>query len=47
MKLTWRGKFSLLPILLAGTAMRLFRLGADSLWYDETVSVFLAGSPTP
>lgn len=36
---------SLLLILLAGTALRLFRLGADSLWYDETVSVYLAGSP--
>jgi uncharacterized membrane protein len=32
-------------ILLAGLALRLFRLGAESLWYDETVSVYLAGSP--
>ena len=31
-------------ILLAGAALRLYRLGADSLWYDETVSTFLAGS---
>jgi len=31
--------------LLVGTALRLFRLGADSLWYDETVSTYLAGSP--
>lgn len=29
-------------ILLGGFALRLFRLGADSLWYDETVSLFLA-----
>ncbi len=34
-------------VLLAGVALRLFRLGADSLWYDETVSVVLAGSPLP
>ncbi len=31
-------------ILLIGTGLRLFRLGADSLWYDETVSTYLAGS---
>ncbi len=31
-----------LVILLAGFAARLFRLGAASLWYDETVSLFLA-----
>ncbi|MBI5653876.1 MAG: glycosyltransferase family 39 protein [Chloroflexi bacterium] len=29
-------------ILLAAFALRLFRLGAASLWYDETVSVILA-----
>ena len=34
-------------ILLAGVALRLYRLGADSLWYDETVSTFLAGSRLP
>ena len=34
-------------ILLAGAALRLYRLGADSLWYDETVSTFLAGSRLP
>lgn len=32
----------LLLILLLGFALRLFRLGAASLWYDETVSVWLA-----
>ncbi len=32
-------------ILLGGAGLRLFRLGADSLWYDETVSTYLAGSP--
>lgn len=29
-------------ILLAAFAFRLFRLGVSSLWYDETVSLFLA-----
>lgn len=29
-------------ILLAGFALRLYRLGANSLWYDETVSLLLA-----
>ncbi|MFQ6000960.1 MAG: glycosyltransferase family 39 protein [Anaerolineae bacterium] len=31
-----------LLILLAGLALRLYRLGHESLWYDETVSVLLA-----
>lgn len=31
--------------LLAGFGVRLFRLGAESLWYDETVSAVLAGKP--
>jgi uncharacterized membrane protein len=34
----------LLLILLFGMALRLYHLGMDSLWYDETVSVYLAGS---
>ena len=33
-----------IAILLGGFALRLFRLGADSLWYDETVSLLLARS---
>jgi len=40
-----RSRIVLVVILLVGTALRLFRLGADSLWYDETVSTYLAGSP--
>ena len=39
-----RERLALGLILLAGAALRLYRLGADSLWYDETVSTFLAGS---
>ncbi len=35
-------RFWLLLILLAGFAYRLYRLGASSLWYDETVSLYLA-----
>ncbi len=34
---------TILPaILLLGFAVRLYKLGAPSLWYDETVSAFLA-----
>ena len=29
-------------LLLVGFGLRLYRLGADSLWYDETVSAYLA-----
>jgi mannosyltransferase len=35
----------LLTILLTGFALRLYKLGAPSLWYDETVSAFLANQP--
>ncbi len=34
-------------ILLIGFALRLYRLGAPSLWYDETVSAFLACQSIP
>jgi 4-amino-4-deoxy-L-arabinose transferase-like glycosyltransferase len=40
----WR-RLLLLTGLLAGFALRLHRLGAESLWYDETVSVYLARKP--
>src|SRR5512144_2102958 len=40
-------RWVLLLILLAGFALRAFRLGAGSLWYDEPVSVYLAGSSLP
>jgi len=43
----WRTRLPLLILLLAGATLRLFRLGAQSLWYDETVSVYLAGSALP
>lgn len=35
----------LLAGILLGFALRLHRLGAESLWYDETVSVHLARQP--
>jgi len=36
---------TLLLALLAGFVLRLMHLGAESLWYDETVSVHLARQP--
>jgi hypothetical protein len=39
--------WALVAILLLGFALRLHRLGADSLWYDETVSVHLAAKSIP
>ncbi len=33
--------------ILAGFAIRLYRLGAESLWYDETVSAYLASQSIP
>ena len=47
MKLRPRHRLLLMLIILAGAALRLYRLGADSLWYDETVSTYLAGSRLP
>lgn len=35
-------RMSLLAGILCAFALRLFHLGSDSLWYDETVSAFLA-----
>lgn len=32
-------------IILMGFAIRLYKLGEQSLWYDETVSAFLASQP--
>jgi 4-amino-4-deoxy-L-arabinose transferase-like glycosyltransferase len=37
----------LLGGLLLGFLLRLFRLGSESLWYDETVSAFLASRAIP
>ncbi len=43
---TRRNEFVLLLLfILLGAALRLHRLGAESLWYDETVSVLLATKP--
>lgn len=35
----------LILITLVGFALRLYKLGAQSLWYDETVSAYLAAQP--
>ena len=37
----------LAAIVLLALGLRLYRLGAESLWYDETVSVHLAGKSVP
>jgi len=37
----------LIPLLFVAMALRLFRLGAGSIWYDEGVSLYLAGLPIP
>ena len=34
-------------ILLLAFGLRVVRLGAESLWYDETVSAYLAGQRLP
>ncbi len=41
-RLKFPSRFWLGLILLTALALRLYRLGVESLWYDETVSVFLA-----
>jgi len=43
----WRQRSAPLIIILGGFALRLYRLGADSLWYDETVSAYLASKRIP
>ncbi len=46
-RFTVRQRALLLVILMVGFALRLYRLGADSLWYDETVSALLASKTLP
>ncbi len=43
----WRHQASYLLIVLAAFGLRLVGLGAQSLWYDETVSVYLARQDIP
>ena len=43
----WRLHGWLLVTILLAFGLRLYRLGTDSLWYDETVSVHLAGKSVP
>ncbi len=42
-----RARWMALGGILLAFALRLHRLGAESLWYDETVSVFLARQSIP
>ncbi len=41
------GRWTLVAILLLAFGLRMVRLGAGSLWYDETVSAFLASQRLP
>ncbi len=43
----WAAGPGLVIIVLSAFALRLYKLGAQSLWYDETVSAFLAGQTFP
>ena len=43
----WRHRAVWLIIVMGGFALRLYRLGAQSLWYDETVSAYLASQSIP
>jgi uncharacterized membrane protein len=43
----WRSRSVSLLILFLAFGLRLHRLGAQSLWYDETVSVHLASKSLP
>ena len=48
--MTWRPSLlttSLVGILLIGSALRLYRLGQSSLWYDEVVTMRLARTESP
>lgn len=40
-------RWRIAAVLLLAFGLRLYRLGAESLWYDETVSVHLAGKSLP
>lgn len=42
-----RRRLILISFILLGAFLRLYQLGVDSLWYDETVSLLLAGKPIP
>jgi len=42
---TRRQRLAVAVMALAAFALRLMHLGQQSLWYDETVSVYLAGQP--
>lgn len=42
---TRRQRLAVAAMALAAFALRLMHLGQQSLWYDETVSVYLAGQP--
>lgn len=43
--MTWREKLALILITLLGAGLRLYRLDAQSVWYDESFSVAHSGRP--
>lgn len=43
----WGHSLALCVIILAGFCLRIGRLGAQSIWYDEGVSLYLAGLDIP
>ncbi|MCS7259414.1 MAG: glycosyltransferase family 39 protein [Anaerolineae bacterium] len=43
----WQHMGLCIAIIWGGFALRLYRLGAPSLWYDETVSAYLARQSVP
>ena len=45
LKPLFRYRFGVALLTLLAFGLRLVQLGRDSLWYDETVSVYLAGQP--
>ncbi|MGQ9668069.1 MAG: glycosyltransferase family 39 protein, partial [Anaerolineae bacterium] len=46
-RIPWEHSLALAAIILAGFCLRIGRLGAQSIWYDEGVSLYLAGLDIP
>ena len=44
---SWQHRVACLLVVFGGFLLRLYRLGEQSLWYDETVSAYLASLDIP
>ena len=44
---SWQHRVACLLVVIGGFLLRLYRLGEQSLWYDETVSAYLASLDIP